>query len=63
MPDRRRPHQIVALGGSSHEAAAIIAAVQRFRHDTAALPTPVASRRDPWHATALAEGVERGSGC
>lgn len=56
----RRPQlKLVAPGATPEEAAAVIAALERFMRDTApapALPEPVVS---PWARAALLEGVSR----
>ncbi|HEV3228451.1 MAG TPA: hypothetical protein VGY97_03175 [Solirubrobacteraceae bacterium] len=54
----RRPRlEIVAPGASPAEAAAVVAALERFMRDTA--PSPVAPRDpgDPWQLTARSEAV------
>lgn len=59
MVNRRAELTIVAPNASPEEAAAVIAAVQRFIRDTApalASPPPV---RNPWRLAALREGVDR----
>ncbi len=56
----RRPQlSIVAPGASPEEAAAVVAALERFMRDTAPPPAPPAARRDPWQHAALHEGVDR----
>ncbi|HEY4428433.1 MAG TPA: hypothetical protein VGN08_09550 [Solirubrobacteraceae bacterium] len=44
---------------TAEEAAAIVAAIERFMHDTA--PAPVASREpaDRWRQAAILEGISR----
>ena len=45
---------------SSEEAAAMIAAIEQFRRDTAPEPVPATEPRpNPWKSAALAEGVAR----
>jgi hypothetical protein len=44
---------------SPEEAAAIVAALERFMRDTAPTPAPQASPPDPWRRAALLEGIER----
>ena len=59
MPNRRPQLRIVAPAASPEEAAAVIAAVERFMRDTA---PPVASEPQgpaPWVRAALLEGVDR----
>jgi hypothetical protein len=56
----RRPElSIVAPDASPQEAAAVVAALERFMRDTAPLPAPAAPRRDAWQQAALHEGVAR----
>ena len=45
---------------SAEEAAAIVAAIERFMRATAPL-APAARAEDPWRRAALLEGVERDS--
>ena len=59
MVDRRRQLQIVAPGASPEEAAAVVAAVQRFLRDTAPPPAPVAAHPSRWQRAALLEAVDR----
>ena len=59
MPNRRPRLELHAPGVSEAEAAAIVAAVERFLRDRA--PAPLAAEpEDPWRRTALLEGVVRG---
>jgi hypothetical protein len=44
---------------SPEEAAAIVAALERFMRDTAPPRVPQAPPPDPWRRAALREGVER----
>jgi hypothetical protein len=56
----RRPQlSIVAPGASPEEAAAVVAAIERFMRETAPLPAPPPPRADPWQQAALHEGVTR----
>jgi hypothetical protein len=59
MPNRRPQLEIVAPAASPEEAAAVIAAVERFLRDTAPVPAPTAPRPNAWHRAALLEGVGR----
>jgi hypothetical protein len=59
MPNRRPKLEIVAPAASPEEAAAVVAAVERFLRETAPPPAPPAPARDPWQRTALLEGVDR----
>jgi hypothetical protein len=50
----------IPASASSQEAAAIVAALERFMRDTApAPPAGTATPPDAWHATAILEGVSR----
>ena len=56
----RRPRlSIVAPGASPEEAAAVVAAIERFMRATAPPPAPPAPRPNPWQHAALLEGVMR----
>jgi hypothetical protein len=56
----RRPHlTIVAPSASPEEAAAVVAALERFMRDTAPVAVAAAPRVDRWTRTALLEGVGR----
>lgn len=56
----RRPRlSIVAPGASPEEAAAVVAAIERFMRATAPSPAAPASVLDPWRQAALHEGVTR----
>jgi hypothetical protein len=57
--NRRPKLTIVAPDASPEEAAAVVAALERFMRETAPTPVPPAPRRDPWHQAALYEGVAR----
>jgi hypothetical protein len=59
MVNRRAQLTIVAPNASPEEAAAVVAAVQRFIRDTAPRPAPRPPARDPWQRAALLEGVDR----
>ncbi|HZU39975.1 MAG TPA: hypothetical protein VE992_02935 [Solirubrobacteraceae bacterium] len=59
MPNRRPKLTIVAPDASPEEAAAVVAALERFMRETAPTPAPPAPRRDAWHEAALHEGVLR----
>ena len=62
MPNRRPKLEIVAPAASPEEAAAVVAALERFLRDYAPPLAPPAPRRDPWQRTALLEGVDREAG-
>jgi hypothetical protein len=56
----RRPRlEIVAPDADPEEAAAVVAALERFMRDTAPAPAPSAPSRNPWQRAALHEGVSR----
>jgi len=56
----RRPHlQIVAPSASPQEAAAVVAAIERFMRETAPATAPPPAGIDPWTRAALEEGVSR----
>ncbi len=59
MVNRRAELTIVAPNASPEEAAAVIAAVQRFIRDTAPATVAAAPARNPWQRAALLEGVDR----
>jgi hypothetical protein len=62
MPNRRPKLEIVAPAASPEEAAAVVAAVERFLRETAPPPAQPAPYRNPWQRTALLEGVDRDAG-
>ena len=49
----------IPSNASPEEAAAIVAALERFMRDTARVPSAAAQAPDAWHATAILEGVSR----
>jgi hypothetical protein len=56
----RRPQlSIIAPGASPEEAAAVVAAVERFMRETAPVPARPAPRVAAWQQAALHEGVDR----
>ena len=59
MVNRRPKLTIVAPNASPEEAAAVVAALERFMRDTAPSPAPTAPKRNPWQEAALTEGVTR----
>ncbi|MFZ0385674.1 MAG: hypothetical protein WAL22_08425 [Solirubrobacteraceae bacterium] len=59
MVNRRAELTIVAPNASPEEAAAVIAAVQRFMRDAAPALVPAPPARNPWQRAALLEGVDR----
>jgi hypothetical protein len=59
VPNRRAKLEIVAPAASPEEAAAVVAAVERFLRDTAPPPAPVDPPPNPWVRAARLEAVER----
>jgi hypothetical protein len=57
--NRRPKLSIVAPGASPEEAAAVVAALERFMRETAPPPAAPALQRNPWQQAALHEGVAR----
>jgi hypothetical protein len=56
----RRPRlELRGSSASPEEAAAVIAAIERFMRDTAPAVAPEPERPSPWIRAALLEGVER----
>ncbi len=56
----RRPQlKIVAPAASPEEAAAVVAALERFMRETAPAPAPEPPGPGPWARAALLEGVDR----
>ena len=56
----RRPRlEIVAPGASPEEAAAVVAAVERFLRDTAPIAAPAPARVNPWIRAARLEATSR----
>jgi hypothetical protein len=57
---RDRPRlKLIAPSASAEEAAAIVAALERFMRATATSAIAVAESRDEWPDAAILEGVER----
>jgi hypothetical protein len=57
--NRRPKLTIVAPDASPEEAAAVVAALERFMRATAPPVMPPAPSRNPWQQAALREGVRR----
>ena len=56
----RRPRlQLIAPDASPEEAAAVVAALERFMRETAPAPAPRGPARDAWQEASLSEGVRR----
>ena len=59
MPNRRPQLRIVAPSASPEEAAAVVAALERFMRETAPLLARRGAAANPWQRAALLEGVGR----
>ena len=59
MPNRRPKLTIVAPDASPEEAAAVVAALERFMRETAPVRAAPSPQRNPWQAAALREGVSQ----
>lgn len=59
MPNRRPQLELIAPSASPAEAAAIVAALERFMRDTTPALAPVPAGPDPWLRVAMLEGVGR----
>jgi hypothetical protein len=59
MVNRRPKLRIVAPNASPEEAAAVVAALERFMRETAPRPVPPPPAANPWQRAALYEGVDR----
>jgi len=60
--NRRPKLTIVAPNASPEEAAAVVAALERFMRATVPRPVPPAPRQNEWQRVALYEGVVREPG-
>ena len=58
MPNRGPRVRLIPASASPEEAAAIVAALERFISDTGSAPAPEAAP-DPWLRAAILEGVAR----
>jgi hypothetical protein len=58
-PNRRPRLEIIAPAASPEEAAAVVAALERFMRDTAPTPAPAPERLSGWVEAARLEAVER----
>jgi hypothetical protein len=56
--NRRPKLTLVAPNASPEEAAAVVAALDRFMRKTAPTPVPPAPAQNPWQRAALYEGVD-----
>jgi hypothetical protein len=59
VPNRRPQLEIVAPSASPEEAAAVVAALERFMRDFAPVAVEPAPRPSPWQRAALLEGTGR----
>jgi hypothetical protein len=59
VPNRRARLEIVAPSASPEEAAAVVAAVERFLRDTAPPPAPAPPQPNPWVRATRLEAVDR----
>jgi len=59
VPNRRPQLEIVAPSASPEEAAAVVAALERFMRDFAPVVVAEQPKPSPWLRTALLEGVGR----
>jgi hypothetical protein len=62
VPNRRPQLRIVAPAASPEEAAAVVAALERFMRETAPTSAPRAPRPSPWVQAARDESVDRAPG-
>ena len=62
MPNRRPHLRIVAPAASPEEAAAVVAALERFMRETAPTPAPAPPPVSGWVQAARLEAVERTPG-
>jgi len=61
MPNRRPHFELIAPGASPEEAAAVVAALERFMRATAPASGPAREELDGWVRAARIEGVSRES--
>ena len=59
MVNRRPRLELIAPSASPEEAAAVVAALERFMRATAPPLTTPSKAQDPWERAAILEGVER----
>ncbi len=59
MVNRRPKLELIAPSASPAEAAAIVAALERFMRDTAPCPAQPVQQTDRWVRAAMLEGVAR----
>jgi len=61
MPGARAQLKLIAPSASPEEAAAVVAALERFMRATKPTPAPASKRPEAWQRAAMLEGVERAS--
>ena len=61
MPNRRPQLQLIAVSATPEEAAAVVAALERFMRATAPTPAPAGAELDGWVRDGRIEGVSRES--
>jgi hypothetical protein len=59
MPNRRPRLELIAPSASPEEAAAVVAALERFMRETAPVLVSAPEQVDPWRRAALIEAVSR----
>jgi hypothetical protein len=59
MVNRRPQLELIAPAASPEEAAAVVAALERFMRATAPAHAPTTDLMDPWQRAAFTEGVAR----
>jgi hypothetical protein len=59
MPARTPRLELIAPSATPDEAAAVVAALERFMRATAPAQAPAPEPSDPWRRVAILEGVER----
>jgi hypothetical protein len=57
--NRRPKLRLIAPSATPEEAAAIVAALERFMRETAPVPAPVEEKPNPWFMRGLLDSVER----
>lgn len=62
MPNRRPQLQLIAPSATPEEAAAVVAALERFMRATAPVIVSAPEPLDGWRRAALLEGVARDAG-
>jgi hypothetical protein len=62
MPTRRPQLKLISQSASAEEAAALVAALERFMRDTAPAPAPASTDPEGWRRAAMLEGVSGAPG-